>query len=655
MARLDTLIKAESHYKILCPSEAFIERLLTFCPHLPTANLTTLSQLEQELGNGFVPTEIVHIFSDHNPFCDPIIALIDYLKTLAESEQKLVCDWLKCEKIWTSELATGATLPIFKTCIFFGNFSPKTWNALAQRLKPFFENFVAIKRSFKPFRDVPLNSIKVHLVRNIQQEREYVRNAYHGSTNVIACHPENRLELFPSKHEVHRLQWIDYQERATLGYLLPYLYTSICDEKARGTSIKALLDAQKYSGREDLVSLKNWLSLQNETEKLPFTLLDWPMEGSLGDFVRLLNTSDSSWNLPTFLESCPIKFTRRQFFAYLRKNVKHYELEPLIPWEDALYLPIKNGCFLRGVSEAPEFDTQRLSWFQEIEHRGGSLTVVIPELDEKGIPYTPLIPITERAEVLEMLPAEAQKNSTFVLPPERLKLSCKNWERFRVSPIRTWLDAILKVKKFDLIQPNTRARICGEWVHENLEFETQPKNLKDWQASIENKAQKRWQKLEEIFDKKVPTRLQQWHDWTQHLSLRMAQACSDLLDGSWTLQSEYVLPKNAGHSGRIDLLATRAEEAVIVDFKTADDYAFTADKLNQGHGLQLLLYGRALEPYYKNILLRVVNGKCNNLVLDLNKITPNVQTIETWLKTIKTIGTYADIPEESQDALPLCW
>ena len=655
ITRLNTLIKGENRYKVLCPSEAFIKKLLAFYPHLATANLTTLSQLERELGNGFVPTEVAHIFPNFNLFCDPIIALMDYLKTLAEPERELVYDWLKREKIWAPKEATGETSRPYGTCLFFGSFSPKIGEELAQRFKPFFEDFIAIKRSFKPFRDVPLNSVKSYSVCNIQQEREYVRNAYNSGTNVIACHPENWLELFPSKHEVQRLQWIDYQEKATLGYLLPYLYTSNYDVEAREASIKALLDAQKCSGREDLLSLKNWLSLQDKTEELPFKLLDWPTEGLLGDFVRLLNASENSWNLPTFLESCPIKFTRRQFFAYLRRNVKHHAFEALIPWEDALYLPIKDGCFLHGVSEEPAHDAQCLSWFQEIEHRGGNLTVVIPELDEKSIPYTPLIPVTKASEVSESLPTESQKSSTFVLPPDCLKLSCKNWERFHVSPIRTWLDAILKAKKFDLIQPNTRARICGEWVHENLEFETQPKDLATWQASIVDKTRKRWQTLEKIFDKNVPVRLQQWHDWTRQLSLQMAQACSDLLDGSWSLQSEYILPKNVEHSGRIDLLATRANEASIVDFKTALDYAFTATKLNQGHGLQLLLYGRALEPYYKSIQLRVINGKCNNLVLDLNEISSNVQTIETWLKTIKGTGTYTDIPEETQDALPLCW
>ena len=206
-----------------------------------------------------------------------------------------------------------------------------------------------------------------------------------------------------------------------------------------------------------------------------------------------------------------------------------------------------------------------------------------------------------------------------------------------------------------MIQSSTKAKICGEWVHENLGFETQPKNLETWQASIAEKAEKRWQTLELLFPEKVPDQLQQWHTRTYRLSLQMAQACNDLLDGSWKLQSEYVLPKNSENSGRIDLLATRSKEAVIVDFKTATDYTFTTGKLNKGHGLQLLLYGRALEPYCKSIQLRVINGNCDNLILDLHTISPEVNPIEAWLAEVKRTGIFTNLPEEKADTLPFCW
>ena len=355
------------------------------------------------------------------------------------------------------------------------------------------------------------------------------------------------------------------------------------------------------------------------------------------------------------LESCPITFTRRQFFAYLRRNTKHYLFGHLIPWEEALYLPIKNGHFLHGISENSESNEQRLAWFKEVENRGGALTIVVPELDEKGMPYVPLIPVVTKTEVTTQKVEKFDSAKEFILPKERLKFSCKNWERYRLSPVKTWLDVLLKTKKFDLIQPKTKARICGEWVHENLEFETQPKDLGAWQTSITQKAEKRWQTLEAIFTEKMPIQFQQWHTQTYHLSLQIAQACSDLLEGAWILQSEYVLPKSSKDSGRVDLLATRSHEAVIIDFKTAVDYTFTPGKINKGHGLQLLLYGRALESHYKKIQLRVINGNCANFILDLHTISPEVQDIEAWLKSVKGTGIYTDLPEENRNTLPLCW
>ena len=655
MERLDTLIKEENSYRIVCPNETFIEKLVAFYPHLESKNLWTVSQLISELGFRPIPCEIANVFSLYSSFLDPTIHWMNGAKALSESEQKLAKNWLKNTGFVDWEDFSKDSANFCKMCIFFGPFNPGLLSELRSYWGPLFEKFFAIRRTFKLERNVQLTQIKGYSVRNIQQEREYIRNISEKNTNFIACHPESWLETFPSKNDHRHLRWLDYQEEGTLGYFLPYLYASNEDKDSRDANIKKLKNAQKYSHRDDLFSLKNWLSQQNETETLPLTRLNWPSKGTLGDFVQLLNACDNSWNLPKTLEYCPIEFSRRQFFAYLRSNAKHCTVKHLIPWEEALYLPIKNGCLLHGVSEDSESNTQRLSWFKEIISRGGSLTVVVPELDEKGMPYKPLIPNVVRIEETAQKIDSSDSPKQFILPKDRLKFSCKNWERFHLSPVRTWLDVILKAKKFDLIQPNTKARICGEWVHENLEFTTQPKDLEAWKASIIEKAGKRWQVLEKIFAEKMPIQFQQWHTRTYHLSLQIAQVCSDLLDGSWTLQSEYVLPKNAENSGRIDLLATRSQEAVIVDFKTAVDYAFTPGQLNKGHGLQLLLYGRALEPYYERIQLRVINGNCANLTLDLHEISPEVRTIEAWLATIKRTGIYNDLPEEKRSTLPLCW
>jgi hypothetical protein len=659
MERLNALMHEDSNYRIICPNAFFLKRLTIFYPNLTQKNLRTLSQLWCELGHTPIPKELTNLFAPINPFRDTTLQLIDGLKTLTKTENEMVNKWLTSEGFRTWE-EISITNIFCKNCIFFGPFSSALLNELCRYLKPFFEHFFAVKRMLKSTHLMPLKRTKGHKVYNIQQERECVRKLSKEDTDFIACHPENWVELFQINNDFLRFCWINCQEERTLGYFLPYIYATIEDKDRREACIKKLQKAQRACCCEDLLVLKEWLS-QNEIETIPFIDLDWPFEKPLGDFVHRLNTfpyetsSHVTWTLPKFLETCPIKFKRRQFFAYLRNNIKHYQLEHLIPWEEALYLPIKKGCFLHGVSEQPTSDIQILSWLSEVENREGNLIVLVPERDEKGMPYRPLIPAVEQPEGFAQKINKFSNSPDFILPIDYLKFSCKNWERFRLSPIKTWLDTLLKVKKFDLISANARARICGEWVHENLEFETQPQTLFDWQRMISDKAASRWQILKNAFEQNMATRFQQWHIWTLHLSLKIAQACSDLIGNDWQLQSEYVLPKNAENAGRIDLLATRSKEAIIVDYKTAIDYTFTVGKLNKGYGLQLLLYGKALETHYENIQLRAVNGNGEIFTMNLCEIEPKITIITDWLQKIKQTAIYINPPEEQPNTLPLCW
>ena len=93
--RLDTLIKAENSYKIVCPNKAFIDKCVTFYPHLADKNLSTVFQLLSELGYAPIPSEIANVVPTSNPFLDPALRWMDYVKTLPESEQTSVKTWLK--------------------------------------------------------------------------------------------------------------------------------------------------------------------------------------------------------------------------------------------------------------------------------------------------------------------------------------------------------------------------------------------------------------------------------------------------------------------------------------------------------------------------------------------------------------------------------
>ena len=102
----------------------------------------------------------------------------------------------------------------------------------------------------------------------------------------------------------------------------------------------------------------------------------------------------------------------------------------------------------------------------------------------------------------------------------------------------------------------------------------------------------------------------------------MSGACEDLLHDGWQLYSEYVLPKESSHTGRIDLLAVHEEKQkiAVIDYKSGLNEPFTPRTLKSGYGWQLLLYGQAMQTLYPTyaVEMRMVlrTGEAKSLCLD---------------------------------------
>ena len=137
----------------------------------------------------------------------------------------------------------------------------------------------------------------------------------------------------------------------------------------------------------------------------------------------------------------------------------------------------------------------------------------------------------------------------------------------------------------------------------------------------------------------------------------MLNGVSDFLKKPWRIYSEWALPDSSDFKGRIDLLAIDPinEEAVVVDFKSALHYIFSARQINRGHALQLLLYGQQIQKLFKKVSLRVIrrNGQADSLTL--LDIKTDTEKILNWIKDFQLQGNYYSLPEEDLEDLPLCY
>ena len=243
------------------------------------------------------------------------------------------------------------------------------------------------------------------------------------------------------------------------------------------------------------------------------------------------------------------------------------------------------------------------------------------------------------------------------IPTELIHFSCKNWERFYLCPRKTWLEKILKAVSVPFYPTVSKALFLGESIHDNLIFDRQPRDLNAWRASIQQCSDARWEKLRRYHPN--ISLLQQRHQRALEYSFTMAAACEEFLHDGWQLYSEYVLPKESSHTGRIDLLAVHEgkQKIIIIDYKSGLNETFTPRTLKSGHGWQLLLYGQAMQTLYPTyeIELRMVLRTGETKLLRLNEVDEVVSQMNAWIEKFRQSGLYEDLPEEKAETLPLAF
>jgi len=203
----------------------------------------------------------------------------------------------------------------------------------------------------------------------------------------------------------------------------------------------------------------------------------------------------------------------------------------------------------------------------------------------------------------------------------------------------------------------SKALFLGESIHDNLIFDRQPRDLNAWRASVQQRSDARWEKLRRYHPN--VSLLQQRHQRALEYSLTMAAACEEFLHDGWKLYSEYVLPKESSHTGRIDLLAVHQgkQKIVIIDYKSGLNETLTSRTLKSGYGWQLLLYGQAMQTLYPTyeVELRMILRTGEVKLLRLNEVDDVVSQMNAWIEKFRQSGLYEGLPDEKAETLPLAF
>ena len=642
---------------IICPTERFIKNFVKYYPDFSEKRLLTPTVFFKTVGITPITTELAALYPGFDPDDDPLNCFFKWFEKIPQAEQIT-------EKIQLTDAGVEVfrehqnllSTDIGDLAIVVGEYP----SLLLKYLQKFFRTCMVLRRIFKSKnRPVTLPDANVHCLENLQEERLVCQCLLENHAAVITPR-EDMFAILNQTDYLHTyLYWLDWQEFGRFDHFLLFLREKI-ELQAYGDYEKQIYEAQRKCLSENFLILKQYLLEQGQFWIAPFMQLDFPGQTTLKGFLEILSQDNNRVTdvfLKPELKNCSKILTRRQFFIFLRKiiNLKTHRVSEILPFNQAVYFPVKCVHFVHAVVDDARKAEQFLSWLKEVESRGGEIYLYYPAVNEKGIKENPLLAANEpQKALLQPCPNVKSSAARLILPACALKFSCKGWERYCLAPRKTWLDNVLRIKKIDAQMLNNKARICGEWVHENLQFYEQPLTLAAWKQSVKARASERWAVLKKIFQGQVPFLIQQWHDKALGISQCMVDACQDLFQTKSCLYSEYVLPMGE-YRGRIDLLAVVGQHATIIDFKTANHYAFTIAQMKKGYGLQLFLYGQALRSKFDTIDLRVVDKNGNNRVLAFDKVDEEMDDIKTWLGQLKCSGCYDNIPQERPESLPIAW
>jgi len=657
---------------ILVPNHTYQQNCINFCSsNLP---IFTPSQWMELLGLRPLKFEESLFLKTYDPFDDPCNNTANLLQVYPESFQQAWLHWMKENEIHHFSDSTQTcvkNLP-FDSVILYGHFKPNNRNILVKTLQNLNVNGYQIlydnKVNFE--KNEPIKSVEnseyfqAISTKNTTVERIFVQKFLEANSNTVCVELPglSYKSLFHNSIDKHLETWLDWQEKENLSHFLIYLKNHLGKNLEAFKEVKLKLEkAFSVCLTDNFVFLQSYISEKENHWLENHKQGNWPKETSCETFSQILQKIIPENFKPFFLKLplFPFVITKEEFFTYLRRIVSTPKdnLKKFKRFEEVFYFPFDAYLIPNCIhSNKENIDQQIRSFITSAILEKKKVTVCTPQVSNTKETLTYLYPSQKIFEIPLKNKGISKAKSNLSLPSKTLqKLSCKNWERFCLCPLQTWLETILKTQKTPSHYFRIKAKIIGEWVHENLQFNEQPTTLKDWLQIIQKNTDIRWVFLQKIFqqnDQNIPQILKSWHQKSLLWAQQMALACQDLLH--YELYSEWPLPNNVPLKGRIDLLGIRKNEAVIVDYKTAVHYFFTSKQINKGHGLQVWLYGSYLQSIGKSVQLRVVDrfGKSTQLAFDQTQA--EVADIQSWLDSIQNSGTYFNLPKENKEILPLC-
>ena len=654
---------------VLCVPHIFSRlHVLQFFPKISLENIHTPRSLLCLCGKNPIPEEVMCLQEPFSFFQDASVISLENEEIDGWVQQNAWSSWGKVAKIQR---------PPFERLIFFGNFPKNVLSTIAHCLEHSCE-CMAIERQFPSvsIQKIP-EPISLQPVASTVQEYAWLeqkRIECPQTTTVLLPSAETWQVCFQKPLPLLPLAWIDWQEQETGTSFWRYvriLGNLLWEERTFLVFAKDFQQARSTCLTDRFESLRSWLLEQGKTWIESFLCPQKPSWATFGEYFCFLAESlpdelalDSVW------KTCPIRTSKRGFFAFLRKILQQrIGMEAnVLPWRDAAYFPLKKAMVPHAIRGQKSQETAILSWCMEVVSRGGSLCMSVPLKEEQGEACEPLLPIgkessffiasnarleaVNRQDSQGLQKAQKKKQDLLRIPLESIRFSCKTWEEFYRYPRKTWLEKVMGTSSIPLHTPLQKAKFLGEQVHAFLAFMQPPCDMAAWETSIRRRAEEASARFPSVL-------LQQWNRRALYVSLQMAHACEAFLQKGWELQSEWSLPSDAVYPGRIDLLAIHhgQRKVVIIDYKTALNYAFTAKQCERGSGWQLLLYGKELRRLYPSYAMEwqviLPGGKSRRLVF--SQAAEALQKMEAWIQQMQQSGCYENLPKEKMDTLPLTY
>lgn len=672
LEQLKGLCSSLTNACILVPNRTYQQNCIKFCT--PNVPIFTPSQWMEILGLRPLKFEESLFLNTYDPFDDPANNNTNLLQAYPESFQQTWLNWMKEHGIHHFSDSTQTRIKNFpfNSVILYGHFETNNHNVITKVLQNLNVNYYQIlyDNSHNSRENENLKSVENSeyfqsiSTKNTTAERYFVQKFLKENPNTVCVElPGLSYEFLVQKPTNKILEaWLDWQEKGDLSHFLIYLKNHLENNLETFKAAKLKLEQAFSVCLTDDFTLLQASILKKEKHWLEnFKQGHWPIEASFVNFIQILQKITPDNFKPFFakLPSFPFIITKEEFFTYLRRLINNQEkaLKSVKRPEEVLYFPFPAYLIPHCIKSHKESTNQRIhSFIASAILDGKKITVCAPQTDNKKEALQNLYPSQKNFEIPLKSKAISKTKTNLSLPPKVLSnLSCKNWERFYLCPLQTWIENILKTQKSPLYYFRIKTKIIGEWVHENLQFDKSPTTFENWLQIIQKNAAVRWQVLKQSFEENaqnMPQVLKTWHKKSLFWAQQMASACQDLL--RYELYSEWTLPTDAPFKGRIDLLAIKQNEAIVVDYKTALHYLFTPKQINKGHGLQLWLYGTYLQSIGKSVYLRIIDRFGKSTQLDFDSTKSEVADIESWLNSVQKSGIYSNLPEKKKDTLPLC-